>query len=232
MVAAFTKRAQIPFSSWLPAAMAAPTPVSSLVHSSTLVTAGVYLLLRFNGALRGARATTGALLLATGGATIVMAGASGIYEDDLKKIVALSTLRQLGLMTACLGLAAPQLAFFHLLRHAFFKALLFMVTGRAIHSVGGYQDLRVTRLPFNISPKSRRLLVIRNLRLMGMPFLSGFYSKDAILELALRSSLGISGAMMFFTGTLLTVLYSMRFILMSGAGGLLRVTLMQHQDTD
>lgn len=139
VVAAMTKSAQIPFSAWLPAAMAAPTPVSSLVHSSTLVTAGVYLLIRFHGAL-GPGASRGLTLLAC--LTMFMAGLGANFEMDLKKVIALSTLSQLGLMMAILGMGYPQLAFFHLVTHALFKALLFLCAGALIHTLGDNQDIR------------------------------------------------------------------------------------------
>lgn len=140
IVAACTKRAQIPFSAWLPAAIAAPTPVSSLVHSSTLVTAGVYLVIRFAESLR----IRGLLeyLMFVGLATTTMAGFRALWELDIKKIVALSTLRQLGLIMATVGLGIYPLAFFHLLTHAYFKALLFISVGRIIHLSSDYQDLR------------------------------------------------------------------------------------------
>lgn len=232
VIAAFTKSAQIPFSSWLPAAIAAPTPVSSLVHSSTLVTAGVYLLFRFKDSLFAYTPLRGRLLLMAGRATIVMAGTAGIYEDDLKKMVALSTLSQLGLIMASLGLGVPQLAFFHLLRHAYFKALLFMATGRVIHSIGGYQDMRVIRLPFITSVKTGRLLLVSNLSLIGFPFLAGFYSKDGILELTLSSREGPYLAAAFVVGTALTVMYRFRFLISVRRGGISRAPIFQHQDKD
>ena len=137
---ACTKRAQFPFSAWLPAAIAAPTPVSALVHSSTLVTAGVYLLFRFSPLFR--ETWVRACLCATGSITMVLAGMRALEETDSKKIVALSTLRQLGLIIIRLGVGGAFIAFFHLLSHAFFKALLFIVVGNIIHLSLRYQDLR------------------------------------------------------------------------------------------
>merc|ERR1712071_542061 len=128
MGAGITKRAQIPFSAWLPAAMAAPTPVSALVHSSTLVTAGVYLILRNNYYIARGGWSSGLLFL--GLLTMTMAGVSALFEVDMKKVIALSTLMQ------------PFLAFFHLISHAYFKAMLFMAAGSIIHSLKDYQDLR------------------------------------------------------------------------------------------
>ena len=123
ILAAITKRAQIPFSSWLPAAIAAPTPVSALVHSSTLVTAGVYILIRLNFIVEGLGGNWALLLV--GAITTCMAGASALFEKDIKKVVALSTLRQLGVMFFSLGVGAAGVAFSHLISHAYFKAILF-----------------------------------------------------------------------------------------------------------
>lgn len=121
---------------------------------------------------------------------MVIAGFGGLLEDDFKKIVALSTLSQLGLIICCLGIRCYQVAFYHLLVHAYFKALIFMATGSTIHSSGDYQDLRVIRIPFSHSKFTGSILLVRNLRLIGLPFLSGFYSKDLILEIRISSTLG------------------------------------------
>jgi NADH-ubiquinone oxidoreductase chain 5 len=144
ILAAITKRAQIPFSAWLPAAMAAPTPVSALVHSSTLVTAGVYLLVRFYPVV--ASVWIGQLLFFFSSLTIVISRIGALYETDLKKIIALSTLRQLGLIMISLAVGFRVLAFFHLLTHALFKACLFLCAGRVIHLYGGRQDVRDLRV--------------------------------------------------------------------------------------
>lgn len=206
--AAITKRAQIPFSSWLPAAMAAPTPVSALVHSSTLVTAGVYLLIRFNLLFNGTLIADFLLLIAC--LTIFMAGLGANFEFDLKKIIALSTLRQLGLIIRILALGFYKLAFFHLLTHALFKALLFICAGAIIHNMKNSQDIRdmgyfSLYIPFTIS-----CLNIANLALCGFPFLAGFYSKDLILEIVLISNVNIFIWFLFFFSTGLTVSYSFR----------------------
>lgn len=140
ILAAMTKRAQIPFSSWLPAAMAAPTPVSALVHSSTLVTAGVYLLIRFNYLYRGRKSEY--VLLVLGCLTILIAGVAAIIEIDIKKVIALSTLSQLGVIFFSLGLDQVFISYFHLISHAYFKAIIFMGAGAIIHSVKDYQDIR------------------------------------------------------------------------------------------
>merc|ERR1719290_23710 len=135
VLASFTKSAQVPFSSWLPASILAPTPVSALVHSSTLVTAGVYLLLRLG-------PTSSALVLFVGIFTTLLSGLACFIEVDLKKIIALSTLSQLGIMICSLGLGLRGLAFAHLNLHASFKALLFIVSGTLIHAIIGSQDYR------------------------------------------------------------------------------------------
>nr|WJR82118.1 NADH dehydrogenase subunit 5 [Amphimallon sp.] len=209
MLAALTKSAQIPFSSWLPAAMAAPTPVSSLVHSSTLVTAGVYLLIRFNSALSSSMMM---FLLFIGTMTMFMAGLGANFEFDLKKIIALSTLSQLGLMMSILALGEYSLALFHLLTHALFKALLFMCAGAMIHNLGNYQDIRyMGGLGFHM-PLTCCFFLISNLSLCGLPFLSGFYSKDLILEVLSMSYLNFYIYIMFFLSTGLTVCYTFRLI--------------------
>jgi NADH-ubiquinone oxidoreductase chain 5 len=178
IIAGITKRAQIPFSAWLPAAIAAPTPVSSLVHSSTLVTAGVYLLIRFSFLIY-----LNNFLLYVGVLTIFIAGLSANFECDLKKIIALSTLRQLGLIIIVIGLGLNDLSFFHLMTHAIFKSLLFLCAGVFIHSYGEIQDIRhMSRLDKRL-PISSFYFIICSMALCGFPFLSGFYSKDLILEL-------------------------------------------------
>lgn len=211
VVAAATKRAQIPFSAWLPAAMAAPTPVSSLVHSSTLVTAGVYLLVRFHGNLGvGDSRARGLLLVAC--LTMFMAGLGANFEMDLKKIIALSTLSQLGLMMAILGLGFPELAFFHLITHALFKALLFMCAGNYIHSLGDNQDIRWMGGLGVQMPLTSSCFVLSNMALCGLPFLAGFYSKDTILETALATPTNGVALGLYFLATGLTVRYTVRLV--------------------
>lgn len=211
IIAACTKRAQIPFSAWLPAAMAAPTPVRALVHSSTLVTAGVYLSIRLDILLT--RRNRRYVLFYLGVLTIFLARRTALFEYDIKKIIALSTLSQLGLMITCLGLRLPELAYFHILTHAFFKSLLFMATGSLMHSVGSAQDLRGISLSAGHLPVTSGLLLTRNLSLMGLPFLRGFYSKDAFLESALSlGAQGLGAFILFFLRTGFTALYTMRFI--------------------
>nr|QXU57606.1 NADH dehydrogenase subunit 5 [Cherax quadricarinatus]QXU57619.1 NADH dehydrogenase subunit 5 [Cherax quadricarinatus] len=209
-VAAMTKSAQIPFSAWLPAAMAAPTPVSALVHSSTLVTAGVYILIRFSGALSGSCVQS--VLLIVSCLTMFMAGLGANFEFDLKKIIALSTLSQLGVMVSILSLGFADLAFFHLLTHALFKALLFMCAGMVIHSVKECQDIRNMGSLVTCMPLTSVCMNLANLALCGMPFLAGFYSKDLILEVAFMSEVNIFSFFLYVLSTGLTVCYTFRLI--------------------
>nr|YP_010262617.1 NADH dehydrogenase subunit 5 [Troides aeacus formosanus]UIX25147.1 NADH dehydrogenase subunit 5 [Troides aeacus formosanus] len=210
IIAAMTKSAQIPFSSWLPAAMAAPTPVSALVHSSTLVTAGVYLLIRFNMLLLDMMFLK--ILLVLSSLTMFMAGISANYEFDLKKIIALSTLSQLGLMMSILSMGLPDLAFFHLLTHAMFKALLFMCAGVIIHMMSNMQDIRYMGGLVYYIPLTTLCLNISNLALCGMPFLAGFYSKDLILDMVSMSNLNIMIFLLYYISTGLTVFYTIRLL--------------------
>nr|AOY39221.1 NADH dehydrogenase subunit 5 [Helophorus sp. BMNH 724835] len=209
VLAAMTKSAQIPFSSWLPAAMAAPTPVSSLVHSSTLVTAGVYLLIRFNYCMNFNLLM---LLLFISTLTMFMAGLGANFEFDLKKIIALSTLSQLGLMMSILALGEYKLAFFHLLSHALFKALLFMCAGCMIHNLSNCQDIRYMGGLINFMPLTCCFFLISNLSLCGLPFLAGFYSKDLILEVMSMQVLNVYIYLIYFISTGLTVSYTMRLV--------------------
>lgn len=216
VLAAMTKRAQIPFSSWLPAAIAAPTPVSALVHSSTLVTAGVYLLIRFNVLLAGTK--FGSFLLLFAGLTIFIAGLGANFEFDLKKIIALSTLSQLGLIMRILAIGFPKLAFFHLLTHALFKALLFMCAGAIIHNMKDSQDIRYMGGLVIQMPLTSSCFNLSNLALCGIPYLAGFYSKDLILEIVSLSYLNFFSFILYFFSTGLTVCYSLRLVYYSISG--------------
>nr|YP_010692659.1 NADH dehydrogenase subunit 5 [Notobitus meleagris]WBV80534.1 NADH dehydrogenase subunit 5 [Notobitus meleagris] len=218
--AAFTKSAQIPFSSWLPAAMAAPTPVSALVHSSTLVTAGVYLLIRFSYLLSQFNLSFFLLLSVL---TMFMSGLGANFEYDLKKIIALSTLSQLGLMMSVLFMGYSVIAFFHLLAHAFFKALLFLCAGLIIHCMNDSQDIRHMGMLVSQIPYTSTCFGIANMSLCGLPFLSGFYSKDLALETMTFTYFNLFIYLVFFISVGLTVSYSMRLVYycMSGYVGLL-----------
>uniref|UniRef100_UPI0030E1B00B NADH dehydrogenase subunit 5 n=1 Tax=Mecidea indica TaxID=3127717 RepID=UPI0030E1B00B len=219
ILAAFTKSAQIPFSSWLPAAMAAPTPVSALVHSSTLVTAGVYLLIRFSNLLYNYNMSFFLLISCL---TMFMSGLSANFEYDLKKIIALSTLSQLGLMMSVLFMGYSVCAYYHMLTHAFFKALMFLCAGMIIHCMNDSQDIRhmgglIYCIPFTCS-----CFCISNLSLCGFPFLSGFYSKDMSLEYLSYNYSNLYIFILFYLSIGLTVCYSLRLIYFcfSGSSGL------------
>ena len=212
IISASTKRAQIPFSAWLPAAIAAPTPVSALVHSSTLVTAGVYLIIRLNFIFCNSSSTN--ILLFIGVITMVLAGAAAIYEIDIKKVIALSTLSQLGVIMITLGELEPILSFFHLLRHAYFKAILFICAGIIIHNIKDYQDIRKIGFSYINIHFCISIIIIANISLCGLPFLRGFYSKDFIIEIILIKGKNIFFLFLIIFGTILTVIYSCRLNLL------------------
>nr|AMO26925.1 NADH dehydrogenase subunit 5 [Amynthas sp. 2 JS-2012] len=212
MLAAMTKSAQMPFSSWLPAAMAAPTPVSALVHSSTLVTAGVFLLIRFYPFLSS---TTwfNQLLLLIAVSTTTMAGLSAMTECDMKKIIALSTLSQLGMMMAAMGLGMVNLAYFHMVMHALFKALMFICAGTLIHSHMHSQDLRWMGNITAQMPTTTSCFILANMALCGAPFMSGFYSKDMIAESSIFYSNNFFMLLVILFTISLTSFYTTRFSL-------------------
>lgn len=204
---AITKRAQIPFSAWLPAAIAAPTPVSALVHSSTLVTAGVYLLIRFSSFLRDSSLN---ILFVLSVLTMFIAGLVASFEFDIKKIIALSTLSQLGVIIFSISLGLYKIAFFHLVAHALFKALLFLCAGSVIHGFHGSQDIRnLGGVTLNY-PVVSVLINLANLSLCGIPFISGFYSKDIVVEFAVHGYWNFFLIVVIYLRLGLTVFYSVR----------------------
>jgi NADH-ubiquinone oxidoreductase chain 5 len=212
-LAACTKRAQIPFRAWLPAAMAAPTPVSSLVHSSTLVTAGVYLIIRFENLLIYLNISK--ILLYLGCLTIFIARLRAFFEIDIKKIVALSTLSQLGVIITRLGAGLYMIRFFHLLTHAFFKALLFIRAGNLIHRSESYQDLRTIGGNSEILPIRTRIVIGASMRLCGLPFISAFYSKELIIERLLIYNINIFSYILIIIGVFITLFYRLRFLILA-----------------
>jgi len=209
VVGCFTKSAQIPFRSWLPAAMAAPTPVSSLVHSSTLVTAGVFVLVRHCEGL--SRYFIENIVLIRGLRTIIMASISALGETDIKKIVALSTLRQLGIIVTRLGIGCSLIAFIHLIIHAFFKAMIFIRTGNAIHQRKNYQACSKTGFLSQSSPINSSSLVSGGIRLVGAPFAAAFFSKEPILEIIFMHDFLLE-YMLMLLGVVMTMLYTFRFL--------------------
>lgn len=210
VLAAITKRAQIPFSAWLPAAIAAPTPVSALVHSSTLVTAGVFLIIRFYPFLELTWIKD--ILLVRASLTLIMSSLGAFYETDLKKIIALSTLRQLGLIILSLRMGIYLLSFLHLLAHALFKASLFLGAGSIIHLYRGRQDIRHLRAVSVYIPLTSSCIFVCSCALRGFPFLAAFYSKDKIIEEVLSEGHNLFRVTILFCSIFLTAFYRVRLI--------------------
>nr|WOA02140.1 NADH dehydrogenase subunit 5 [Trinoton querquedulae] len=212
LLSAITKSAQFPFISWLPAAMAAPTPVSSLVHSSTLVTAGIYLLIRYYSFWENSEKVKLSLLLMSV-CTLMIGSISAFAELDMKKIIALSTLSQLGLIFLMLSHGLLNQAYFHMLCHAFFKALLFMLSGILIHSASDNQVLSKLSVTYHKNPILGFLVFSSCMALSGFPFLSGFYSKDLFLEKIFTSNWVGFVILILLSSLGLTMAYSMRVII-------------------
>nr|UEE83306.1 NADH dehydrogenase subunit 5 [Petalocephala gongshanensis] len=204
LISCFTKSAQMPFYSWLPEAMSAPTPISALVHSSTLVTAGVYLSIRFINKIN-----TNYLLMLTM-LTTIMSSVCANYEFDLKKIIALSTLSQLGLMMSSTLMGMKEMSFMHLLTHATFKSLLFMCAGIMIYFNNNNQDIRLLGMTCKNLPMTSSCFSISTMALCGMPFMAGFYSKDVILENISINKINMISYMMMYVSVGMTSAYSLR----------------------
>ena len=212
-VGAIGKSAQLGLHTWLPDAMEGPTPVSALIHAATMVTAGVFLLARCSPLIEY---STQALVIITlvGASTAFFAATTGVVQNDLKRVIAYSTCSQLGYMVFACGISQYAVGVFHLMNHAFFKALLFLSAGSVIHALGDEQDMRkmgglVRLLPFTYS-----MMVLGSLALVGFPYLTGFYSKDVILEVA-YAKYTLSGNFAYWLGTvsaLLTSYYSFRLL--------------------
>ncbi len=207
----FTKRAQVPISAWLPAAIAAPTPVRALVHSSTLVTAGVIIIIKFYFIL--SRINFQLILLFFGLITVLIAGLSALIEIDFKKIVALSTLRQIGLLIFILGIGIKWFCFFHLISHAFFKRSLFLIVGRGLHFIFSQQDYRFYSSIFNFRLFNSLVLFICLLCLCGLFFSRGFISKDLFVDLLNNKNISIIFLIIFLLRLILTFFYSIRLII-------------------
>nr|DBA43709.1 TPA_asm: ND5 [Bombus melanurus] len=207
----FTKSAQLMFMVWLPAAMMAPTPVSSLVHSSTLVTAGIYLLINYE-MMIDLKYKNWILLISS--LTMIISGIMANLEMDFKKIIALSTLSQLGFMMSIYSLGFSNLTFLHLFIHAFFKSMMFMCAGSLIHYMIGIQNFRLYSGMFYSYPMKSLLMLFSLMMLCGFPFLVGFYSKDLIIEYYFLNMMSIFSLMNLIIGTIFTVSYSFRIMMM------------------
>ena len=218
-IGAVGKSAQIGLHTWLPDAMEGPTPVSALIHAATMVTAGVFVLLRCSPLIEYSEK---ALLIISlmGALTAFMAATIGVVQNDLKKVIAYSTCSQLGYMVFSLGLSNYSVSLFHLMNHAFFKALLFLSAGSVIHALSDEQDMRKMGGLLKLIPVTYIMIFIGSLSLMGFPFLTGFYSKDALLELT-YGVYQTKGLFSYWLGTLsafFTSFYSIRLIYLTFLG--------------
>lgn len=216
LLAAMGKSAQLGLHTWLPDAMEGPTPVSALIHAATLVTAGVYLLLRSSPLLEYAP-TTLIVITWVGALTAFFAATTGLLQNDIKRVIAYSTCSQMGYLFMAVGLSQYNVALFHLVNHAFFKALLFLAAGGVLHSMQDQQDLRKLGGLINFLPFTYTAILVGSLSLMAFPFLTGFFSKDLILELA-YGQYEFSGNVAYWLGTItamITAFYSFRLISMT-----------------
>ena len=213
LIGAMGKSAQIILHTWLPDAMEGPTPVSALIHAATMVTAGIFLIARCSPLFEMAPLIL-KLIVVIGSLTAFFAGTVGLMQNDLKKVIAYSTCSQLGYMFFACGLSNYNIGIFHLSTHAFFKALLFLSAGSVIHALDDEQDMRKMGGLRRILPYTYIMFVIGSLSLMGFPFLTGFYSKDAILEIAFASHNNV-GHFAYWLGTIAafcTAFYSTRLL--------------------
>ena len=218
-IGAMGKSAQIFLHTWLPDAMEGPTPVSALIHAATMVTAGVFLIVRCS-PMYDLAPDILSLITFIGATTAIFAASIGLVQNDIKRIIAYSTCSQLGYMFFAVGVGAYGAAMFHLFTHAFFKALLFLGAGSVIHAVSDEQDIRKMGGLYNYIPFTHMLMIIGTISLMGFPFTAGYYSKDAIIESAYLASSGFSSYAFIIglLGVLMTSFYSWRLMFLTFNG--------------
>lgn len=234
-IGAMGKSAQLGLHTWLPDAMEGPTPVSALIHAATMVTAGVFLVTRCSYIFEFSPFALNFVIL-IGSGTAFFASTTGLFQNDMKKVIAYSTCSQLGYMIFACGLSSYEVGMFHLSNHAFFKALLFLGAGSVIHAFGDEQDMRKMGGLKNLLPFSYAIMLIGSLALIGFPFLAGFYSKDVILEISFASQT-VSGHFAYILGTLAafcTAFYSMRLlflVFLSNPNGTKYATYHAHEGT-
>ena len=213
LIGAMAKSSQIGLHVWLPMAMEGPTPVSALIHAATMVTAGVYLLMRSSPLIEYS-STVLILCLWVGAITTVFSSLIGLFQQDIKKVIAYSTMSQLGMMVIAVGLSSYNIALFHLVNHAFYKGLLFLGAGAVIHAVADNQDFRKYGGLIHYLPLTYSVMLIASLSLVAIPFMTGFYSKDFILESA-YGQYQLSSIVVYFIatiGAMFTTLYSVKVL--------------------
>ena len=186
LIGAMAKSSQVGLHVWLPMAMEGPTPVSALIHAATMVTAGVYLLMRTSPLIEYS-STVLLFCLWVGAITTIFSSLIGLFQQDIKKVIAYSTMSQLGMMVIAVGLSCYNLALFHLINHAFYKGLLFLGAGAVIHAVADNQDFRKYGGLKKYLPLSYSVMLIASLSLVAFPFMTGFYSKDFIFRICIRA---------------------------------------------
>ena len=213
LIGAMAKSSQVGLHIWLPMAMEGPTPVSALIHAATMVTAGVYLLIRSSPLIEYS-STVLLICLWLGAITTVFSSLIGLFQQDIKKIIAYSTMSQLGMMVIAIGLSSYNIAIFHLVNHAFYKGLLFLGAGAVIHAVTDNQDLRRYGGLISFLPLTYTVILIASLSLVAFPFMTGFYSKDFILESAFGQYhfSSISVYIIAVIGAIFTTLYSVKVL--------------------
>jgi len=234
-IGAMGKSAQLGLHTWLPDAMEGPTPVSALIHAATMVTAGVFLISRCSYLFEFSSFSLNVIVI-IGSATAFFAATTGLFQNDMKRVIAYSTCSQLGYMIFACGLSSYDVGLFHLSNHAFFKALLFLGAGSVIHALSDEQDMRRMGGIKNLLPFSYAIMLIGSLALMGFPFLAGFYSKDVILEVSF-AKFSLVSHFSFILGILAafcTAFYSIRLlylVFLSTPNGNKNIILHSHEGT-